>query len=239
MLPPLLTHPAPGLHFPVHKSIPGSKPYTISSPHRINPPPTPGALHRLRSLTAHDADLQRDVLSIYEIANGFDVCRVLFEDITRPALTLHAIEYWDMWTQQLDITFESFLADLRHVYIPGHYHVIGAVEGEESTLVLFTRGEHEGRPIAGNIFCVALDGYLGYLEPVAMSLPDLIAQIGADPLPLLAKFPWTHTSKDDQGNFCGSVPDRYISDIRNETDIRPDLAPPDEPPEPIPDVLRL
>ncbi len=238
MLPPLLSHPSPGLHFPTHDRIEGSKPYTIPSPHRTNPVPGPGALTRLRELTAHDPKLQRDLLSVYNLANGFDICRILHDDLARPALTLHPIEFWNMWTEQFEETFDSFLEDLRNVYIPGNYVVIGAVEGEEQNLILFTRGEHEGQSIAGRIFCVGLDGYLGYLEPVANSLPDLISQIGDDPLPLFARFPWTHIASDNAGHFYGAVPDRYIPDARGEPDLRRDLTPPDEPFD-IPDVLRL
>jgi hypothetical protein len=235
----LLGHPAPGLHFPVHPRIPESRPHIIPAPHRANRTPSRGALDRLCRITDHAPSLQYDLLSVYSTHNGVELCRILHNDLARPALAIHPIEYWDMWTQQLDITFDSFLTDLRNVYIPGNYHVIGGCDTEGTNLVLFTRGEYEGRALAGTVFRVALDGYLGYLEPLARSFADLIGQIGTDPLPILAKFPWTHTATNSSGQHFGAVPDRYVADIRGEPDVKTELAPPDEPPEEIPDILRL
>lgn len=218
----LRNHPAPGLHFPPHRSA-GVGEYILPAPHRFGRPAGRSGHRVLRRLTRAAGSVQGELLEFYERWNGVDLCCLpdpLGESQYCPGLTIFPVEQWRSATGKLTTGSNTWiLEDVRGMYAPGSFIAIGGYGSEGTRLVLFTKGQLREEALAGKMFCVAVDPVMGYTEELAGSFELFLEEFAADPAKFLDRIGFCHHVTDGRGQVWGAVPDRYIPDIRGMEDL--------------------
>jgi hypothetical protein len=175
----------------------------------------------LRSLTLKHPAAHGDFVECYERINGAAVC-VLWESInTREiaALTLLSIEDWEVATEPWSSGELAGFMQGCAMFTRGTWRVIAELPSESQCLVYFFDGEHEGRALAGSMFCLGLDGILGFEEVLAPSFAEFIGELTRDPAALLDRigFCW-HIMRDARVGW-GDPVEAYVPDVRGHPDL--------------------
>jgi hypothetical protein len=217
-----LAHPAPGLHFPAHPHSRTAE-YVTPAPHDIRPPASAELLGRVEAEVTAPA-VRRELLDFYGRWNGVGLLCLpdLLNDIPRaPALAILSVEESAELTEDLESAESSFMFEgLEEMYRPGSYRVVAAHGSEGTRLVLFTEGEYKGRPLAGKMFCVALDPVLGFTDVVAESFMGFLDAVARDPIAFLEHIGYCYTAVSRSGEYWGAEPDQYLPDVRGLPGIK-------------------
>jgi hypothetical protein len=215
-----LAHPAPGLLFAPHERA-GAPERVYATPHEAGGTPSKKDLATLAALTkANAADLDGLVRTCTAM-NGAAFC-TLYEgtnDRDVPAVALLPIADWDEATEPWVSGEMAEFMEGCEIYTRGTWRVIGVLPSERQNLVMFFDGEHEGQRLAGRMFCIGLDGYLGYEEPLAPSFDAFVSDLTSDPAALLGRigFGWHVTAKD--GKTYGDPIEAYLADVRGHASL--------------------
>ena len=212
----MLNDPAPGLRFDPHDAAEvGERVY--STPHYRAKPA--GLLARLaiRKLCKNATELQKQLLALYSNCNGVGIC--LLPPVppmpSQYMLELYPVQSWrratSRWKQD---DYLSELLEQCPVYASGTWMVIGALNSEGMSLVLFFDGEYKGINLAGRCFCIGLDGYLSFEDELAESFTGLTEYIGTDLIGLTKKLGYSWCVAGPNGSMFGDVPEEYMKDVR-------------------------
>ncbi|MEQ8845092.1 MAG: hypothetical protein RIB58_09580 [Phycisphaerales bacterium] len=213
----LMAHPAPGLVFGPHEraKLPRrAHPtrHTLSSPIGER---ERGELDRLIAGAPELADLAE----LYAWSNGVDLFALpgVGGEEQAWALSLLPVRLWAgataLWMPGGEC--ESFMEECE-LYHNGTWRVFATFPSEDMNLVQFFSGEYEGRALAGRIFCVGLDGYLGFEEEVAPNLSALMDEVRRDPAAFFDRlgFGW-------EIGLYGDPIEAYVADVRDHPDAMP------------------
>lgn len=229
LLQTFLAHPAPGLLYAPHDGAKlGERAYTTS--HKCEPPPTARSLEALQKLCERAPRELADVRAVWERWDGVDLLKIQDPDVENVyALSLLPIGEWDRasaaWHEGGDCS--DFMRDCE-MYTRGTWRVIGQLSSEGMCLVLFFDGEHEGAPLAGRMFCLGLDGYLGFEEELAPNFSAFVAEFTRDPARFFDRLGFTPSVSSRYGCF-GDPIQTYMPDIRGHPSLQsPDGNPRDQ-----------
>lgn len=215
----LLSHPAPGLVFGAHQFA-GVGERAYATPHHAAPPPSRPGMQLLESLTAKHRDALSDVVEVYSAHDGLGFCELYDRDMDRtvPALRLLPISGWEEATEEWRSgDCSRFMEDVA-MYHAGQWRVIGQMPCEGLSLVVFFGGDYEGKPLAGRMFCLGLDGYLGYEEELAPSLDAFARSFAADPAAVFKRIGFGWGVETERGNF-GDPIQSYVADVRGHPSL--------------------
>ncbi|MCC6968784.1 MAG: hypothetical protein IT434_01050 [Phycisphaerales bacterium] len=214
----LMGDPAPGLVFGVHERAKLPR-RAHPSRHAWGSEVTTAERKELIALTAGSPELA-DLLDVYERSNGVHLFYLKCPNCDEPhwGLTLLPISEWAtataVWQAGGDCASLMEGCDLYH---KGQWRVIASMPSEEMHLVQFFSGEHDGEKLAGKIYCIGLDGYLGFQEEVAPNLSSLMQDIAQDPAAFFDRLGFGWTVEVDEGCF-GDPIEQYIADVRGHPD---------------------
>jgi hypothetical protein len=211
----LMAHPAPGLVFGTNEQA--------NLPRRAYPTHhawggvmSEQERRELTTLVAGSVQLG-DLLELYQRANGVHFFYLKCPHCDEPhwALSLLPVSDWSAatseWKPGGDCAYFMEGCDL---YSHGEWRVIASTPSESMRLVQFFSGEHRGEQLAGKIFCIGLDGYLGFEEEVAPSLSALMQEITRDPVAFFNRIGFGWSVGTDLGCF-GDTMEQYIPDMRD------------------------
>jgi hypothetical protein len=217
----LLSHPAPGVVFSEHDRA--------GVPCRAHP-----SRHQWRGvLNSEDrATLDRlvggnpalsDLKTVYERSDGVDLFYLKCPNCDEPhwALSLLPVSQWHAATAQWkDDGNCAWLMKGGDLYQHGEWRVIASMPSEEMRLVQFFSGEFEGKPLAGRIYCIGLDGYLAFDEEVAPNLSALLEDLLRDPAAFFERVGFSWTVDTGEGHY-GDPIDGYVADVRGHPNGAP------------------
>lgn len=217
----LMAHPAPGIVFAAHARA--------NLPQRAHPSchawggrMTAAEREELTALAAGSPELA-DLVDVYERSNGVYLFYMKCPhcDESHWGLTLLPISEWAPATAvwQADGDCASFMEGC-DLYSKGQWRVFASMPSEGMHLVQFFSGEHEGKKLAGKIYCIGLDGYLGFQDEVAPNLSALMQDIARDPAAFFDRLGFCWSVAVDEGCF-GDPIDEYIADVRDHPDAAP------------------
>lgn len=176
----------------------------------------------LSELTAGVPALQ-GLVELYKKSNGVDLFNLKCPncEVPHPALSFFPVSEWEAvtapWLPGGDMA--SFMEGCE-LYVNGVWRVIATFPSEEMRLVAFFKGQDNGEDMAGRIYCIGLDGYLGFEEIVAESVDALLESIVNDPAAFFNRVGFSWHVDTDHGCFGDSI-DGYVPDQR----LHPDRAP--------------
>jgi hypothetical protein len=209
----LVSHPAPGLHFPPHE-LAGTVERIVPSAHRFGDPASAKAIRTLRTKTAACPEAQSELLEFFSRWDGANLC-CLPDPLNgglAPALSILPVAAWDEFTSELVGEDLNWMFDgLEEMYVLGRFLVIAATDSECTRLVLFTGGQFDGIDLSGKVFYVSMDPVLGFTEPVAGSFHQLLHSFAADPAAFLSRIGFTSVVAKGE-HIYGDVADRYLPD---------------------------
>jgi hypothetical protein len=216
----VLAHPAPGLLFAPHERA-GAPERVYATPHEAGKTPPNAEIATLTKLASANPAALGGLVEVYSAMNGVSLC-VLYEDINDrdvPAIAVSPIAEWEEATEPWVSGEMAGFMDGCEMYGHGTWRVIGTLACEGQSLVMFFDGEHEGQPLAGRMFCIGLDGYLGYEELLAPSFDAFVSDLTSDPAALLNRvgFSWHVTAAD--GAIFGDPPEAYLRDVRGHRSL--------------------
>ena len=217
----LMAHPAPGLVFGPHERA--------KLPRRAHPtrhkswsPISERERAELDGLIAGAPELA-DLAELYAWSNGLDLFALPGPggDEQAWALSLLPVRQWAGATARWlpGGECESFMEECE-LYHNGTWRIFATFPSEGMNLVLFFSGEYEGRALAGRIFCLGLDGYLGFEDEVAPSFSALMQEIGRDPAGFFDRLGFTWEVQSPAGWF-GDPIEAYVADVRDHPDAKP------------------
>jgi hypothetical protein len=217
-----LQHPCPGLVFPVHeRAMQPERAYP--TPHLLGGPATPAELRELDALIFPSRSSHQTLLAFYAMHDGAFLLRLCRpdDDEDAGAVSLLPISQWREFTQPyLEGGDMAWAMENCPLYTHGNWRVIGVSPSEGLSFVMFFDGEYEGRALAGRMFCIGLDGYLGYEEELASSFDDFLDQIGRDPVAFFDKIGFCWHIDMGNGSGFGDPIGGYVPDVRKHPAFR-------------------
>lgn len=216
-----MAHPAPGIIFDAldRRGIPRRAHPTR---HAWGGGMTLAERQELTGLVAGSPQLA-DVVEVYERSNGVDLFGLKCPHCDEPhwGLSLLPVSEWAAATArwQADGECASFMEGCS-IYAYGQWRVIASLADEGMQLVQFFSGEYQGRQLAGNIFCIGLDGCLGFEEEIAPSLSSLMNEIVDDPAAFFRRLGFGWSVATDDGIFSNTI-EQYVADVRGHPDAAP------------------
>ncbi len=210
----LMAHPAPGLVFGPHERAKLPR-RAYPTRHKSWTPINQNERGELDRLIAGAPELA-DLAELYAWSNGLDLFALPGPggDEQAWALSLLPVRLWAgataHWLPGGDC--EAFLEDCP-LYDHGSWRVFATFPSEGMNLVQFFSGEYESQALAGRIFCVGLDGYLGFEEEVAPNLSALMEEVVRDPAAFFDRlgFGW-------EVGLYGDPIEAYVADVRGHAD---------------------
>lgn len=176
----------------------------------------------LSSLVAGAPELA-DLMELYEKSNGVDLFYLKCPNCDEPhwALSFLPISEWAAATAHWQPGGDcGWCTESCELYKLGTWRVVASLPSEELRLVQFFSGEEGEKKLSGKIFCIGLDGYLGYEEEVAPSLSALLDEIVRDPAAFFKRLGFSWVFQTDEGYF-GDVIGSYLPDMRGDPDAQP------------------
>ena len=216
-----MSHPAPGLVLEQHEEA--------NLPRRVHPtrhewlaaigPKERAELHRLVADYHELADLKE----LYERSNGVKLFYLKCPHCDEPHWALSFLPVRD-WARASKVWrkggMSSWALEECDMYTHGEWRVIAILPSEQMNLVQFFSGEYEGQKLAGKIFCIGLDGYMGFEEELAPSLSALLEEIQRDPAAFFNRLGFSWMVQTDEACFGDSI-GGYMPDMRGEPDASP------------------
>lgn len=217
----LMQHPSPGLVFGPHDRA--------LLPRRAHPTSHAWKGHmsaeesRLLTQLAAGLPARNGLEALYKRSNGVDLFILKCPNCEEPhpAISFLPVSQWESATAAWkgDSEMASFMEGC-DLYSQGEWRVIGSMASEEMRLVQFFSGNFEGEDVAGRIYCIGLDGYLGFEDVVAESVDELLDQVLKDPAAFFDRVGFTWLVDTDQGCF-GDPIEAYTADVRQHPHSSP------------------
>lgn len=217
----LLAHPAPGLVFGPHKRAMLAR-RAHASRHERGGVMSSAERQELDRLVGGRPELA-DLRELYECFDGARLFSLKCPRCDDPhwGLSLLPVSEWDAATGRWRAGGEcaSFMEECT-LYTRGEWRVIAATANEGMSLVQFFSGERDGESLAGRIFCIGLDGVLGFEEEVAGSLSAMMDEMVRDPAAFFGRLGFCWSVESDHGCF-GDPVESYVADVRGHPDAAP------------------
>lgn len=218
----LFSHTAPGLVFDEHRAA-GQPRRARSTPHQLGGRPSWWSRRVVRRLASHPA--LSDFAEFYTAHDGADLCIMPdpFNGGQTAALSLLPVREWEPATAQFTRrhALRRWQAEEVPLYRSAPWRVFALSPDEGFCLTIFFGGEHEGVPLAGKIYHLALDGPLAADEPVAPTFHDLLRQLGTDLGGFLDRIGFTSSVQGPGGGWYGDPPIGYLEDVTKDPDYTP------------------
>lgn len=210
-----LAHPAPGIVFEPHDGahVPER---AYATPHQSGKRTFWWQRRQFTSLTRSHSERFEGMRSVYRKYNGLSLCHMKDPLYKRevPALRILPLAAWDEATQPWKSGDLAPFLNGCDIYNQATWRVFGTLSSESQCLVIFFDGEMDGRPLAGNIFCIGLDGCLGFEEVLANSFDEFLIEFTTNPIAIFEKVGFTWAVADNQGRYYGDVAGKYVPDVR-------------------------
>ncbi len=211
----MFSDPAPGLVFSKHERA--------AKPRRAHPTPhtwkgsMTGAERAVLDALAPPGDAAlADLRALYARSNGVDLFTLTCPDCDdpHPAVQFLPVGEWEEKTAAWKPggMCASFMEECP-LYTCGEWRIIATLASEGMSLVMFFSGEHEGEPQAGRLYCIGLDGYLGFQELLAPDLGTLIGDIRRDPAAFFKRLGFSWVVNGEAGSFGDEI-EGYAPDVR-------------------------
>ena len=217
----LMAHPAPGIVFGEHERAKLPR-RAYPSRHAWGSAMTADERQELIGLVADSPQLA-DLLALYDRSNGVQLFYLKCPHCDDPhwALSFLPVSAWAEATAQWQDDGDCApIMEGCELFTHGQWRVIASMPSEAMHLVQFFSGEHGGEQLAGKIFCIGLDGYLGFEEEVAPSLSALIDEIKRDPAAFFDRLGFAWMVDTGEGCFGDEI-EQYIADVRGHPDAAP------------------
>jgi hypothetical protein len=217
----LLDHPEPGLVFGPHERAKQPR-RAHPSGHALGGPMRASERRTLLKLVGDSPKLV-DLLELYEQANAADLfyVRVPESDDPIPAISFLPVREWAAATAVWKDGECSSMLEECELFRRGEWRVIAQIEDESMCLVQFFSGTFGGKQLPGRIYCLGLDGHLGFEEQVAPNLSKVISEIVRDPAAFFGRIGFTWSVASSRGDYFGDPIEAYVADVRRHPDAKP------------------
>jgi hypothetical protein len=207
--------------FPAHKWAPAPE-RAYATPHRAARGPSRAETAELARLAGSGSTELAALVEVYSQHNGAELC-LLQDGLNQrevAALTLLPIQQWEEATEPWrDGEIAEFMEGCE-LYRSGTWRVVAQLPSEDQSLVTFFGGVCRGEPLAGKMFCIGLDGLLGFEELLAPDFGAFIQEFTSNPAAVFERIGFCWYVKGKDGTY-GDPIEGYVPDVRTHPHLTP------------------